>query len=462
MGIKKVISILLFILSIAMIGSGVYIMNSNKYMFESALDGVFDYLVDGYVEMSNASKNLADINKYKLTTSTSFKQNNNELASLNGDIYVNGIDKKAYIDLVSKVNGEDFVGLEVLLSNDKLYAKIKEVMNEFYYNDLTSYTESTSNAENLEYSQLLKLEKNELELLTKHLKNSILKDLKDSDFSKSSETLTLDNKNYKTNKITLNISKKRLGTIVENLLTYISKDNKAIQILQKFDKTITKDSIQKSLESLKEQSSSFSDEEQLNFSFYIESFTSLRRIELSTSNNEVDSIATGNESFTLDIYNNSYKNKTYLLTIIDNDATTMTIKEEYTDSDKANLIIKYDDYEINGTISSTNSAQEFNLNLLSSGQNIGTINYKYTVVGKNKEYKLDLSILLSDQSIEIVSNNTILLNEEIPNLDVENAKDFNEMTEEEQSKLSDFFNEKLEEVGLSNNDSLEEEDNNEI
>lgn len=453
MNVKKIVSVLLFVISIAMIGSGVYLMNSSKYMFETAMNSIFKYLVTGYVDTVNNSLVPSDLNKYKLTTQTGLKQGKEEIASLNGDVYINSIDKKAYLNLDTKFAGEDFIGIEGLITDDKVYAKLKEVMEDFYYTALNiSDSIDTSELDNFDYSQLIKLSKDDLNLLSKHFKNSVLSNIKDGDLTKTSQVLNLDNKNYKTTKISLNISEKDLGAIAESLLTYIKNDNKALQILQRFDKTITKDTIQKALDSINDAKSSFEGEDALTIAFYVEGFGTLKRIELATLNNDVDGVANNNVTITLDMYKNTYKNKTYLLTMVVNDNQKIILKEEYVSNTKANIVIKADQYEINGTISTTNNAEELNLNILMDGKMVGTVNYKYTQITKNSEYKIDLSVSISKEEITVVSNNTLVLNENIPDVDISKAKDVDEMTEEEKEKLETYYTEKFEQLGLSSFD----------
>lgn len=451
MNIKKVISILLFVVSFAMIGSGVYIMNSSKYMFETAISGVFDYLVDGYMEITDSLEEANKYEKYKMNTVNTVTLEGEEFASITGDMYINSNNSNFYLNLDSKIAGEDFLGMEALVANEKVYAKIKEAMDDFYYEEMEVTT--TENLEEFDFTQLLSLEKNELETLTKHVKNSILKDVTDKDLIKTSETIKLDGKDYKTTKVTLNISEKRLGNIIENLLTSISEDNKAIQVLQKFNKTVTKESIQEMLNSFKEESSSFSDEEVFALAFYFEGFGSLRRIELSTIEGEVDSVATDKLAITIDTYNNKYNNKTYLLSVSEGETVEFVAKQEYTSKTNSNILIQLpeDSIEVSGTFEESESNITLNLSLIVDDETLGTLNYKDSVVTKDKEYKLELDIDVSGL-LTISSVNTIFIGEEIPTVDVDNALSFDEMSEEDSNTLNDYINDKLAVLGLSGSD----------
>jgi len=439
MKVKKIVAILLAVVAVVMVGTGIYFMNSSKYIFKTALSGVFDYAVDAYDKMTDSLDEFSEFKKYKLNTVNTLSMEGEEFASITGDIYVNLDEDKAYANLDSKMAGEDFLGFEGLLAEEKVYVKIKEAMEDFYYDEIEMTSTATEG-----------LEDDEFKLLVKHAKDSILKDIEDKDLVKTSETIKLGDKNYKTTKVALNISEKRLGKIVENLLTSISNDNKAIQILQKFDKTITKDSIEELLKTFKEGSSEFSDEELFTLAFYVEGFGGLRRVEISTIEGEVDSVAT-NSSVTFDIYNNNSKQKTYLLTASEGEIEILTFKFEYTSKSKANIVIKASDMEISGTYEETKNSVVYNLTLLSEGETLGTVSYKDTVVSKDKEYKVEISVDVSGV-MTLTSTNTLLIGEEMPSVDVSSALSFDEISEEDSNSISEYISEKLETLGLSSGD----------
>lgn len=443
---KKVLSILLFVVAIAMIGSGVYIMNSNKYLFSTALDGVFNYLVDGYNKMNEEANNSANTSKYKITTETSLKTSDDELATVNGELYVNAIDKQAYINLDSKFMKEDFVSLEGFFNSEKVYIKIKEIMENFYYTDFSSQSSlviDSSKVENADYSQLMKLEDKEISLLANYLKKSILKDLKDNDFKKSVETLTIEGKSYKTSKLSLGLSEKEVAIIVKNFLTEIYNDNNAIKVLQKVNKDITKEAIKELLDSFNPQNLEESDE--LEISFYIENFTNVRRIEFGTLNSDVDSVASDDILLRVDLL----ENESFILSIIQGEKEVLKIKNENTSKTQSKITVEMEGYVLNGTYTSNDKNSELNVTLLLEGETVATVNMKNTTLTKNREYKVDLTVEVKDLEMTFVSNNTIILNEDIPEVDVEDAKDMEELTEEEQAKLTEFIQEKMEQLGLS-------------
>ena len=431
MNLKKIISIFLSIVAVTMIGFGVYIMNSSKYIFETALDNVFEFITNKYVDTE-----VLDYEKFKLTTNNKVTMSSMELANIDGDIYVDIPNFQFYVDLDSSILGEDYVALQGLLEDEKVFVKIKEIMTNFYYDEI----EIPDELKDMNYKQV-KLSKAEVELLFEHLKESILKDLTDKDFDKKSETIVIENKNYKSTKIGLKVTQKRLAKTIENFLTLIANDNKAIQVIQKIDKTITKDDIQKALDEFKANTSEFTNDEMFTFAFYIDGVSSLRRVEITSPINDVDSYA-NQAGIKLDLFENNHKQKTYLLTVYEGDNTELTFKMEYISKSKANLLFSVADVKIEGTMDNTKDTQTLDLSLVSNGTTLGTLNYTYKVVEKDKEYQIDAIIDVSSMLV-ITSNNTLLLNENVPDINTTGALPIEEMSEEELEELEEYFSEKM-------------------
>jgi len=450
MNIKKIITIFLGLIAIVMIGFGVYVMNSSKYIFKTGLDRVFDFMLDKYSETE-----VLDYDKFKLTTNNKVTMSAVEVASVDGEIYADIPNFNFYVDVDSNVMNQEFVSLQTLVKDEKVYLKIKEVMENFYYENI----EMSGELSDIDYKQI-KLSESEVELLFKYLKDSILKDLSDKDFDRKSETVVIENKNYKTTKIGLKITQKRLVKIIEEFLTSIANDKRAIQILQKFDKTITKDDIQEVIKSFKDMTAEASNDEIFNFAFYVEGFGTLRRIEFTSPDNKTDSYAT-KAGVKLDVHDNSYKNKTYLLAAYTGDTTVALVKIEYTSKTKANLLLDVDTIKIEGTMDNSKNSQNIKLSLAYEGNNVGTLDYTYTIVKEDKEYQMDVIVNVSSM-VEITSNNTLLLDEALPSIDIDDALPMEDMSEKEQAEIKEYFEGKLDifnALGFnedSNDDSIEE------
>lgn len=439
---KKIISILLFVISFAMIGSGVYLMSSNKYMFETSLGKVLSY-VNKVNETDNTFiEGLDSSDKYKITTNNDLVYMDNKL-NLSGDLYFDSTNQY-YVDLDAKVNGETdkTIGLVGLLEDKKVFFKIKDVMKEFYYTNIEENLPDADVIEEVNYEEIFKLSSKDIKVLTDHLKNSISKNISNNDITKVKTTLSLSGQNVSLDKLSLKLTDKMLTSIVKDYLKALSNDTKAIQVLQKVDKTITKNDIKTAMDSIVD---STSNDELLTLSFYCKGFGNVTRIELSTGSNEVDSIAMPSVLLAIDTYTNKNKYNTTAITL---EAMGEGIKFEkaYTAKDKANLNIEVKTSEgnlvVTGTLLKNNSTIDLTLTPTFDGQSLGNVTFKITTVNKNKEYKLEIGASiegLSEGSITLNSTNNIYLNEEIPDVDVSNAKNIDELSEEELNQLRELL-----------------------
>ncbi|MBQ7136969.1 MAG: thioredoxin family protein [Bacilli bacterium] len=442
---KRIIAIVLAVVAVAMVGFGIYTMNSSKYIFKKALSGVFSYAIDSYDEMTDELDELDKYKKYKLNTSNSLIMQGEEIASISGDMYIDVDKNNLYANIDSKIMSESFIGLEMLVEEEKMYIKVKEVMDKFNYEEFTDSDMSELMSEELEG-----LTDDEFKLLMNHLKDSILKDIGNKDLEKTSKTIKLGDKNYKTSKVSLKLTEKRLLDIVDNFLSAISGDKKAIQILQKYDKTITKESIEKLAKSIKESNAKPSTDEIFTLSFYVEGLGGLKRVEISTPAGDVDSVA-ASVSATLDIFKNKHKQNTYLLALRVSEIEIATLKVEYTTKTKANILAKLSEYEISGTYENTEKKESCKLSFIESGETLGTISYNSVEVTKDKEYSLEFELEIPGE-MSVSSDSKLYIGENMPSIDTEDAVSIDELTDEEMDEIADYIDEKLESIGLPTGD----------
>lgn len=445
---KKIVSIILFIISVVMIGFGFYILNSNKYIFETVLSKSFDYMIDSYYSNSLILDDMANIDKYKITTNTSFKFDGTETSSIYGDLYISN--NKFYLDLDSNIIGKKFIGFESLFDNNKLYLKLKQAMDKFYFIDLTDEDMGATIFSTISTSGISSIEEKDLKILTNHLKNSIVQDLKNNDFEKKSESLTFDNKKINTSQISLRISVKELAQIIINYLENISNDNKAIQVLQKINKDITKNDITAILDNFKEVSKDSPDNDIFEISFYINGFNNILRFEFITLNTDIDSISSDNLIWTLDNYKNNANNRVLVMSLKQNNIELINFSAKESDGNKSIIELNtYDDsVNINGYyIKNTNSIDAV-LSLLIGNEKIGDFSYKVKEISKEKEYKLEMNISSTDKSFVFNTVDNIYLNENIPNIDISDSDNIENITESEMERIKKYISDKLTELGL--------------
>ena len=185
---------------------------------------------------------------------------------------------------------------------------------------------------------------------------------------------------------------------------------------------------------------STSNDEYLVLSFYCKVFGDVTRIELSTS----DGLAV-DMSLSVDFYQNKNKHNTTAVTAEMN-GSSIKFEKAYTSKDKANINITVVNDEGNASISGTlvknNSTFDLALSCTYNGETLGDITFKISTVTKNKEYKLETKISIGnteDNKIVLSSVNNIYLNEDVPSIDTDNAKDINEISDEEREKLQEFL-----------------------
>ncbi len=439
---KKLIGIILGsvlgVMSLGLIIYGVFLLNSNKYIFSQALSKTFNNLTSSIDTFDNnfLIKELNKVDKYKVSTNMdinisgidsddfdnadlSMIENINNL-KLKGDIYKNK--NAGYLDF-SVTAGEESLNLNALLQDDKFYFKVKDMMDEFNYI-------------NMPVSSDIEITSDDIKLLINHLKNSIPKKMQDSDFTKSKVALNIDNQKFNTTKISLTFNEKKLMNIIISFFEEISEDNKAIALLQKFNPDINKEMIQELISEIKQDDSTLSDDDLFTLSMYVNSSNNPLRTEIYIgSSNNPDSIISNSVSIVFDHYNNKSNHKINAIRCMVNDNSFIEYKEEYTTQTEANLNLTVNNFNQNtnlitvtGNKKVSNDSLSLILDVNVSGTKLGTIEYILNTVTKSKEYKMSLNINLSMEGPEatIKMDNTFYLNEDFPNVDVSGAIEYKE------------------------------------
>ncbi len=129
--------------------------------------------------------------------------------------------EKGSLFIDSKINNEDFIYLESLMKDNKVYYKIKDIMDTYYYS-------------NYEFISMLNDNSTEdMKYVLDIVKNSIIKSIDDKDLEKSDTQIKIDNKDTKVKKVSLKITTDLVKKIINNSIDNIKNDNKAMDILSK-------------------------------------------------------------------------------------------------------------------------------------------------------------------------------------------------------------------------------------
>lgn len=456
--IKKIVAILLAVVAIAMIGSGIYMMNSGSYIFKTIVTEFFDYAVDSYVDLTESVDKFEKYDKYKVSTSLDGKIIDLFDVSVNNEVYADIKEEKFYINVEAKsdlTNEND--AYEAFYDNDNLYLRAKEVGDIFYYVEIKSLIEEQKDKidqiEELIYANtgikisdfdlapIYNLEEKEISRISNHLKDSILEFATDKKIKKSSETIKLDGKEQKLTKISLKISEKESSEIIISFLKSIGEDVDSIKILQKVYKSLTKKDINSLIDILDESISELSDEDGKIISFYVSTFGKLTRVSLEEYFEVTDEYTYANH-MVVDIYKNkkgndvvSYKQKTTSESSQNNDWEYIIEFEKINDT-IANVMINSNGEEFNGTLEQTDKYWELKF-VIPSEDGDGIIKVKGSKEN-DKEYKLEFSFVAADV-VDIHMNIGVYMDEAFPDIDIENAKSLEDASESERRELSKYL-----------------------
>ena len=180
-----------FILIMSLSAIGYFVSNTSVYIFSKSIKNTIDNIIPN---IKNSQKYLFPINNPKLDkwhlniNSINDDRENNITSKSKSDIYY---DNETFYTNTNISNNKENLNFEVLSKDDKVYFKLYDILNDFYYFQSVKNDESTYNKKAINY-----------------LKTSISEEITNDDFTKTKEILTLNGINYKTTKVTLNLTEK--------------------------------------------------------------------------------------------------------------------------------------------------------------------------------------------------------------------------------------------------------------
>ena len=410
---RKILGVLLLLISLCLIGSGTFLMiNGNRIRFVNALKKA----TSNILEDVDTIKNLFVVSGYDASkTSNKFSTMNtikfgNEKIILNGDFYSKVNSKTdGYFDL--KFNGgQSSINLDILLKDSKVYVRIKEVADRYFYGDFDLINETSE------------LKKEDIAVFKDYLLNATFKILSKNAVNKEKKDITLGGIVYKLDKLTIEISEKNLNDIGIEFLKKVSEDAKYKDIMA----SLFQDgkSLDSAIKEMEEESNSFSDELLVKYSIYLDAKDNILRHEIADD--------TGDE-----IIINSYKDKDdrkqFLLEINSEDGAILSLEIKAIDNSQSVITGKVmGEPLISGTYTRTDNLIDLEL-ALNMGEDSLKLKYKFERI-ENNQY--NMAIIIDVMSLVVVeSNNLIVLGSEYPNVDINNSVKFEEMTDDEELKL---------------------------
>ena len=421
--------ILFLLLLLAIIGGAIYFYFNGYSKFVLSRNIAKAYNSISNVKIDSTLENILKSNAVSLdyNMNLDIKDNAELLGGINNlsikyTYSENKNDKKGLLNLESKINKEEFVNLDALLKDNKIYFKIKNAMDKYYFTDFDFISLFES------------LENSDSKYIFDIVKDSILTSIENKDLKQTNEEIVVNNKSLKTVKISLNIDEKLLIKISKNLFKKIENDDKALEILAKNFK-ISKEELKKEISEMKssidDNNSSLSNEENIVYNMYTDILGNAIKHELIMDDytldysnyNDVKELTV--KSNGLDAFNIKIEGKE-TGTISGNIMQAMSITGDYT-TNKVNLDMKAIDNSMEIKIALENKENKVS----------------------DKEYAFDSTLnvsVLADNSEALNANlkfdgkfaSDITINE----VNTENSKNINDVTEEE---IENIFS-KLEEL----------------
>ena len=331
----------------------------NNYLKENNVEDIEELFKDGYT--------INTINDFKINA------DNEELAS--GKLTINNIYKEneQYTEISLGENTDALKGI-IYLKDNKVYIKLNDVFNKFYYMDIDTDT--------TDYKEPLK-----------ELKNSTTKVIKEF-FTENKFTLTKDNGN---DKINISLTGKEGATLVLKFYEEVKDNDKILGLLTDEDTSLdeVKANLKEDIDNLKEDMENYSDDVVISYDIYLNK-NKLVKQELTIE--DITLTITGENSGTITLIS----------------AGTTIVSGSY-DKDNLNLKISTDMLNVNLNIDRTNIKED-------------------KISG---DYKTTIKLTSGGSTIDITVNTGVKYEKtaNIPNTDLSGAKSFEEITDNELEEI---------------------------
>lgn len=394
-----------------------YFNNNSKLILSKNITKLYnDFLSSS--QKNESLKNILSSNEVSANSdiTLNLKDNTGTFGNINNfkasyQYIENKEDKKGSLNFESKLDNEDFINLDAAIKDSKLYYKIKDVMDKYYYNEYEFISLlSTSESDDIKY-------------VLDIIKDNIINNINKSNLKESKEEIKINDKNTKVKKISLEITEELVNKIIKGTIDSIEKDDKAIDILsESFD--IEKDELNKLLNTIKDslnEETSDIEFDKVTYNMYVKGLNTTVKQEIVIGEVSLEYYDYKNvkefsvSSNSLKVFNIKFENGQ-----ISGSMLTIAISGDYSD-DKINLDIKSIDNSFELKITIENTEKDINKNKeYESNTNINA-----TMLQETKEvFNLNLSLkssLKNDVSVK--------------DFDTSNSKNQSELTEEEQNEF---------------------------
>lgn len=387
----------LVVLSLVLVGVAFYLMSNPKTVMLQSLSKLTNNTKDILGESNNELiQNILKEDKVGVTADVKVGMGGNELFQFNFSYLENKKDEKSSFDLSLLQNNQSLVEANGILANNRLYLKVKDIMD--YY-----YTE-------LEYMSLLK-ESNtdDYQKVLDFIYEAFKEELNEKDIKKTKETITLNEKNKKVTKLSYAVTK----DMISNILDKISNDKEMVRIFAGIAE-VEEQQVKEELNVLNEDISVYED----NLFYYNVYYYGFNNIVLYEIADDMDQ---------LQVY--QYDDIAEVV-FIEEDIELFRVKATEKNSGY-DLEGKFDNYSFTGTYVPNGDKTSLDLELIVEGMII-SVSLDQTIETKDN-YKVTSDLVVDVAGNEIEVNMTVLYvtSEEVDTSLVVGAKDFEAMTDEE-------------------------------
>lgn len=329
-----------------------------------------------YANLENFKKTFKD--GYTLNSTNAFKLDVDGESLFSGNFKLNSVknDKENYFDLsLLDSDNKDLVKSMAYSKDDKVYLKLDEVFDKFYYTKIDTNVN--------DYTDVLET-----------LKESYVKIIKDF-FTEDKFTSSKENG---TEKITVTLTDKEAAELAIKFYEEAKNNEKLLNLFASEELSIddVKEALDESITNLKDDMNDYTNKVLITYNIYINKNV-LAKQELLIE--DMILTITGETSGDITLTNDG---KTYVTGKYDKESVKLSITDEDTTMDfTINYKEEFKDNKITGT-------------------------YKVVVEVISDGSKVVVTV---DSSVDITKENII------PSVDLSNAKDFNEMTDEEISSI---------------------------
>ncbi len=308
--------------------------------------------------------------------------------------------------------GESSLDLDAVLEDNKIYTKIKDILEPYYYTQF-EYISFFENTGSIDTEKLLDI-----------VFDNIKKNMNDNDFKKSKETISLGDTTKKTNKISYEVTSKKLSKVGIDILEGIKNDRELmksfIEIDEEFSTTI--DEAIKELQRVQREK----DEVLFYYNVYYYGFNNI----------VMEEIVDDEEAIQYYHYNNAHEFK-----IVDVESKTnyFTLKIEEQKDKSVTISGFIVTYKYTGTYKEKENKKSLSLTLdLENNQEI-SFNITSDIKKSENNYRSTEEFIITgnyggvdfSDGIKLTSNLIYIFGKDVVIPDIENAKPFEEITEEE-------------------------------